>query len=406
MNLQLLQSRLKPKTEIQIPGSKSETNRLLILQALFPEISMDNISDSDDSAVLQKALTSTESLIDIGHAGTAMRFLTAYYSFHGKNPKILTGSHRMQNRPIELLVNALKSLGAEISYEQKSGFPPLKIHPKKAINNQIEISADVSSQYISALLLIASKLPEGLKIKLKGEILSRPYIEMTLKLLEEIGIRTEFKNNIIKVYPAEKILPKTLAIEPDWSAASYYYSLIALSEEGEIILKNFKQNSLQGDAQVRKIYEKLGVETSFQKEGILLKKKKNFTLPDYFSEDLKNYPDLAQTIAVTCVALKIPFELRGLSTLKIKETDRLVALKNELSKFGADIQITADALKGKAENELNTNIVVKTYDDHRMAMAFAPLCLCIDLQIEQPEVVSKSYPDFWKDLKKCGVSQV
>lgn len=406
MSLKLLKSKLNPISTIQISGSKSETNRLLILQALYPEIMIENISDSDDSVVLQQALSSIQTQIDIGHAGTAMRFLTAFYAFHGKKEKILTGSQRMQNRPIEILVEALNSLGAEISYEKKHGFPPLKIRPQKPKKSQVDLSAEVSSQYISALLLVASKFSKGLKIQLKGEILSRPYIEMTLKLLEEIGIQTIFENNLIQVYPAEKILPKTIVVEPDWSSASYYYSLIALSEQAEIRLKNFKENSLQGDAQVAKIYAKLGVETTFLPEEIILKKKKDFSPPDFLKEDLKSHPDLAQTLAVTCVGLKIPFEITGLSTLKIKETDRLAALQNELSKFGATIQITKDSLQGQIRQELTSNILVKTYDDHRMAMAFAPLCLKVNLSIEHPEVVSKSYPSFWEDLKKCGVNQV
>lgn len=391
------------KADIKISGSKSETNRLLILQALFPNIEILNLSDSDDSKVLQKALNSESNLIDIGHAGTAMRFLTAYFAFHGNGEKILTGSERMQNRPIGILVDALNLLGADISYLEKKRFPPLRIRSKKVSGEKIKVQANISSQYISSLLLIAPKFKNGLEIELKGEILSRPYIEMTLKILENIGVKTSFKNQNIQVFPLKTSLPQKISVEPDWSSASYFYSLAALSEQAEIRLENFRKNSLQGDSKVAELYKNFGVSTDFDESGILLKKEKNAKLPSYFEADFKNFPDLAQTLAATCVGLRIPLKLTGLSTLRIKETDRLEALKNELTKLGAEIEIVEDQLFGKMNGELKSDVSIKTYQDHRMAMAIAPLGLKTKLQIENPEVVSKSYPNFWADLKKCGL---
>ena len=275
MNIQILKSEVANRqSSITITGSKSESNRLLLLQALYPELSIENLSNSDDSVLMQKALRSDESVVDIHHAGTAMRFLTAYFASGEGREVILTGSARMKERPIEILVNALKALGAEISYEENEGFPPLKILGKKFDKSQVTLKANVSSQYISALLLIASQLEHGLELTLDGKITSVPYIKMTLSLLEEIGINTSFEGQVIKVLPfKEKPLVSSLTVESDWSSASYFYSIAALSEEGtEITLSAYKENSLQGDSVLAKIYLHFGVETSFKENSILLRK--------------------------------------------------------------------------------------------------------------------------------------
>ncbi len=393
------------KADIKISGSKSETNRLLILQAFFPNLIIENKSDSDDTKVLEKALSSQEKTIDIGHAGTAMRFLTAYFAFQ-KQEKILTGSQRMQNRPIHILVKALQELGANIQYQKKEGFPPLRIQKGEISQHKIKIKANISSQFVSALLLIGSTFPKGLTIELQGEILSKPYIEMTLSLLSQIGISNNFIDNKIQVFPTKKIHSQKVIVESDWSSASYFYSLAALADSAKLELSSFKKNSFQGDIKVVDFYKKLGIETHFQENSILLKKKKKLIYPDKFTADLTNFPDLAQTLAVTCLGLKIPFELTGLSTLKIKETDRLKALQIELSKLGAEIHINKNTLLGKPPTILKKNAEISTYQDHRMAMAFAPLALKTPLKIKDPEVVSKSFPTFWEVLKACEIKQI
>lgn len=284
MNLLLKSSTCNPQSSIKITGSKSETNRLLLLQALYPNLTLENTSNSDDSEVMAKALQSNHSVIDIHHAGTAMRFLTAYFAIQGNSEVILTGSTRMKERPIKILVDALKQLGAEISYEENEGFPPMRIKGKKIKQYKVSLSANVSSQYISALLLIAPKLENGLELSLEGEITSVPYIKMTLSLLEEIGVETSFINNTIKVNPKSLILnPKSLIVESDWSSASYFYSIAALSAIGtEITLSSYKQNSLQGDSVLAAIYKEFGVETTYENNTILLQKKENCLLSSAF----------------------------------------------------------------------------------------------------------------------------
>ncbi len=384
--------------KITISGSKSESNRLLILQKLYPNITLKNLSDSDDTQHLKDALNSDDKTIDIGHAGTAMRFLTAYFSVKEDSDIILTGSERMQNRPVKILVDALKDLGADIEYVKKEGYPPLRIKGKKLTGKKVSIHGNVSSQYISALLLIAGKLPEGLEIELLGKITSTPYIKMTLELLNQLGIRTEWKDKIIRTDKQELIKDKVLTVESDWSSASYFYSLIALSDNNTLKLSAYKKDSLQGDSSLVNIYRHFGVETEYGENTIILSKKPKEIKP--LDLNLISSPDLAQTIAVTCVGLGIACNLTGLHTLKIKETDRLVALQNELQKLGADIEITDKSLHLKASKKMNKEIRIKTYDDHRMAMAFAPLSLKVPVRIENAEVVSKSYPSFWKDLEK------
>jgi 3-phosphoshikimate 1-carboxyvinyltransferase len=403
MNVRLTAKDINPNSKIIITGSKSETNRLLLLKALYPNIVIENASNSDDSEVMNSALTSNNQTIDVHHAGTAMRFLTAYFASQESKSVLLTGSSRMKERPIKILVDALKQLGAEIEYLENDGFPPIKITGQKLNNSRVSLPANVSSQYISALLLIAPSLQNGLELELIGEITSASYINMTLKLLQEIGVKTSFVGNLIIVKPkSQDPTPKTIIVESDWSSASYYYSIIALSKEGtKIALSSFKENSLQGDAILATIYEQMGVETHFEKGKIILIKNAKL-INQNLKLDLNCAPDIAQTIAVTAFGLGISCELTGLQTLKIKETDRLEALQNELSKLGASISITNDSLQIEPTNSINSNQNIATYNDHRMAMAFAPLAIKTNINIENAEVVSKSYPNFWSDLKKVG----
>ena len=407
MNLKLNRSSLKSRApKIKVTGSKSESNRLLLLKALFPGIEIENLSNSDDSQLMQIALESSEDIIDIHHAGTAMRFLTAYFSVQDDREIILTGSKRMKERPIKILVDALVELGADIEYLENLGFPPLKIKGKKLEGGKVSLSANVSSQYISALLLIAPKLKNGIELSLNGEITSTPYIKMTLNLLNQIGVNTSFEGNIIKVDPLIKnINNMSLVVESDWSSASYFYSLVALSEIGnELVLSSYKHKSLQGDSVLASIYKNFGVETKFQENAIHIKKAKRSSLKNGVELDLSNAPDIAQTIAVTCLGLGLKCNLTGLHTLKIKETDRLLALKTEIEKLGGQVIISDASLQLKETQEIKDNILIETYNDHRMAMAFAPLALKTEIIIEDAEVVSKSYPDFWKDLAAIGIA--
>jgi 3-phosphoshikimate 1-carboxyvinyltransferase len=386
--------------EITISGSKSESNRLLILQQLFPEISIENVSDSDDSVHLQHALSTKETLIDIGHAGTAMRFLVGYFASKQNSEVVLTGSERMQQRPIGILVDALRDLGATISYEKKEGYPPVRIKGTAIAKTLVQINGNVSSQYISSLLLMGTHLDNGLKIKLIGKITSVPYIEMTLSLLNQLGIATHFEGNTIQVFSAKDIQKQTVVVESDWSSASYFYSVAAFSEIGsEIQLSAYKKESLQGDSCLAKIYTHFGVETVFTQNSITLKKVRE-TEATSLELDLKNAPDIAQTIAVTCFGLGIACHLTGLHTLKIKETDRLEALEVELKKLGAAIAITNESLQLSISGVMNENVAIKTYNDHRMAMAFAPLAFKVPIAILNAEVVSKSYQNFCKDMQQ------
>lgn len=395
-----------PKNSIiNIGGSKSESNRLLILKAQFQNITIKNLSESDDTNVLQQGLKVENGTVNVHHAGTAMRFLTAYFSAKEGAEIILTGSQRMQERPIGVLVDALNNLGADIQYLQNEGYPPLKIKGKKLQKRNVAVQADISSQYISALMLIAPMLPNGLEITLKGKTISKPYIEMTLSLLKQIGVQANFHNNIVSISSLDKIEAIEIIVESDWSAASYFYSLVALSEDLEITLTSFSEDSLQGDAALSSIYKKLGVQTVFNtSDNSISLSKKNKQLPDSLKLNLTNTPDLAQTVAVTCFGLGIACELTGLQTLKIKETDRLSALQIELTKLGAVVHIDGASIRIRKSIQLVPNVIIETYQDHRMAMAFAPLALKIALSINNAGVVSKSYPNFWKDLKKTGIS--
>lgn len=389
---------------ITITGSKSESNRSLLLAALFPDIKIENISNSDDAQVMAKGLKISDGTVDIHHAGTAMRFLTGYFSSQEGKEVILTGSKRMTERPIKILVDALKSLGAEISYVQEDGYPPIKIKGQKIVKDKVSLPANVSSQYISSLLLIAPSLENGLELELVGKITSVPYIKMTLALLEEIGVETSFEGNIIKVSAKDKVAPTTLVVESDWSSASYFYGICALATPGtEITLSAYKQKSLQGDSVLADIYTSFGVETTFGENKVTLRKTDKKVLAEN-EFDLANAPDIAQTIAVTCFGLGVGCHLTGLHTLKIKETDRLEALHTELSKLGADISVTDKTLTIIPSKTIIPEVAIDTYNDHRMAMAFAPLAMKTTMFVNDAEVVSKSYPDFWNDLKQLDFS--
>jgi len=390
------------KKSIQVSGSKSESNRLLVLQQLFSNLEIKNLSDSDDTHHMQECLASNDVKRNIGHAGTTMRFLTAYFASRNEGEVELSGSDRMHDRPIKILVDALKDLGAKISYVEKEGYPPLKIIGGGIINSEVSVLGNVSSQYISALLLIAASLPEGLKINLIGKITSIPYLQMTLALMNQVGIDTSFEEQIIKVLPVRSIFTKTIVVESDWSSASYFYSIIALSDIGsEIQLSAYKKDSLQGDSILVDIYKHFGVDTVFRNDFITLKKSGE-TSKELLELNLIKAPDITQTIAVTCFALKVPCFLTGLHTLKIKETDRLIALETELSKLGALISVTEDTLEIKVSEIINKNISIETYNDHRMAMAFAPLAIQVPITIKDAKVVTKSFISFWENLKEIG----
>jgi 3-phosphoshikimate 1-carboxyvinyltransferase len=315
--------------------------------------------------------------------------------------KILTGSQRMQERPIKLLVDALNAMGAQISYVKNEGYPPLKITGTAISADTITLAANVSSQYITSLMLIASKLPSGLTIELEGEITSIPYINMTCALLERVGIKALFSGQCIRIFPQEKIEPKTLIVESDWSSASYHFSMVALAAQAEVSINSYMVESLQGDSVLVDIYAQLGVTAAF--DGHKLKLTKSDKVQSHISLDLIKAPDIAQTIAVTCFGLGVSCDLTGLHTLKIKETDRLVALDNELTKLGASIRVTDDSLHLEARKKhILPDVAIDTYHDHRMAMAFAPLGLCVPIHINDAAVVSKSYPSFYEDLESLG----
>ena len=402
MNLEIFHPSKICNGTINIKGSKSISNRLLFLQAIYPSIKIINLSNSEDTFIMKKALKSKNNLIDIGHAGTAMRFLTSYFSSIKDREIILTGSKRMQERPIKILVDVLKKLGAKISYEKKEGFPPIKIIGSNLKVNNVFLPANISSQYISSLILLAPILDNGLRIELIGQITSAPYIKMTIDILKALGINSFFEQKIIKIIPKKEIKNITYKVESDWSSASYFYSIIALCEEGEIVLNNFNKKSLQGDSCLVKIYDLLGVFTRFDNGSLILTKKK-IEVKNELNINLIDSPDIAQTIAVTCFGLGLNCNLKGLHTLKIKETDRLVSLKKEITKLGSEVIITEDSFHlKKINNKINKSCLIKTYNDHRMAMAFAPLSINYPIQIEDFDVVKKSYPDFWSDLENIG----
>jgi 3-phosphoshikimate 1-carboxyvinyltransferase len=390
---------------INLPSSKSISNRALIINALnYSPYPLLNLSDSDDTVVLSAALNSNSNKFDIGHAGTAMRFLTAFLSKIVGEWEV-TGSERMQQRPISILVDALNSLGAQIQYLKNEGFPPLKILGSHLTGKTIELDGSVSSQYISALLLIAPTIENGLTLNLTGEITSRSYINLTLELMAKFGIQYKWEENEITV-PEQNYIARDFTIEADWSGASYWYEILSLCKTGKILLENLQLESLQGDANIAGWFEQFGVLSTQKLNGVLLSKKENIT-PEKLEIDFIENPDVAQTMACLCVAKRIPFNFSGLKTLKIKETDRISALQKELAKFGATLTEPESgelAWDGKIDSEnCIENPEIETYHDHRMALAFTPMALAgYHIQINDPMVVTKSYPGFWDDLKKVG----
>ncbi len=391
------------KTTIQLPASKSISNRALIINALARGTTPPcNLSDCDDTLVMIKALAENNETIDIMAAGTAMRFLTAYLSTV-QGTHILTGTERMQQRPIQILVNALRELGAQIEYAGKEGFPPLRIHGTELKGNELTLKGNVSSQYISALLMIGPVLKNGLRLHLTGEIISLPYINLTLQLMKEFGAKAAWTSgNSIEVAP-QPYTPVSFMVESDWSAASYWYQIAALSEQAEIELMGLFRNSYQGDSRGAEVFSRLGITTEFTHEGVLLKKSNR--LVEQLNEDFVDIPDLAQTFAVTCCLLGIPFRFTGLQSLKIKETDRIFALKTELRKLGYLLQDVQDSILiwDGERCQPEAQPVIQTYEDHRMAMAFAPAALRFpEMRIAEPQVVTKSYPTYWENLQQAG----
>jgi len=387
---------------LNISGSKSESNRLLALRAFTSYFDIKNISDSDDTKVMLSAINSNKEEIDIGHAGTAMRFLTSYFSSIENSSVVLTGSKRMRERPISILVDALRELEVEISYIDKEGYPPIRINGRQINNRNVSLPANVSSQYISSLMMLGVSLKNGLVINLSTEITSLPYIEMSKKIIERIGGRVEINSNqiIVDSFTKKNILDQS--VESDWSSASYFFSMVALSNSSDLTLSTFYKDSIQGDSNLAEIYKNFGVKTTFSDNKINLSKYNN-RIERKISLDLSDNPDLAQTIVLTCLGLGVDCDLYGLHTLKIKETDRLEALKSEILKFGVDqIDITDDSLHLQNNSILKSDIIIETYNDHRMAMSFAPLSIILPIRINNPQVVTKSYVRFWDDIEKLG----
>lgn len=402
-----IQSPGKITASIQLPASKSISNRALILNALSNSIfPVENLSGSDDTQVMLKALESEDAIVNIGAAGTAMRFLTAYFSQRQGN-RMITGSERMKNRPIRILAEALRQTGAKIRYSEKEGFPPLQIAGRKLHGGEIILDGSVSSQYLSALMMVAPTMEKGLTVRLEGNIVSRPYINMTLRLMELFGVKAFWEENVIRIAP-QTCTARPFKVESDWSAASYWYEAAALAQGNpDVELSGLEKNSLQGDSKVAEIFEPLGIKTDFLPSGNvrLTRLPTDKIRPERFQYNFVNEPDLAQTLAVTCCMLEIPFRFAGLQSLKIKETDRISALQTELKKLGYPVKSPADDLmEWDGEHcEQETDPIISTYEDHRMAMAFAPACLKTGkIRIREPEVVSKSYPGFWNDLEKAG----
>lgn len=397
---------------IRLDGSKSISNRVLIVRALTKQpFAVEHLSRSDDTTILQQLLHSDAEILNAGAAGTTFRFLTAYLALTTTKRRILTGSQRMLQRPVGPLVEVLRTLGCKINYIGKEGYPPLEILPPdlKPTKGAISINAEVSSQFVSALLLVAPVIPGGLRIQLMGEVVSRPYIEMTLKIMGHFGVNALLEEDIIAV-PEMPYEAKTYKVEADWSAASYYYAMMAFAEGGTLRLEGLFEESLQGDSKVAEMMSLLGVATEYSDDAILISRSDAAPIP-FFEQDFLHCPDLAQTMAVACAGLGVHGLFTGLETLRIKETDRITALKNELAKVGVQVINIPSRFSKKAPREFfsiegkakwDDAPCIQTYDDHRMAMAFAPLALLGPIRIAHPEVVSKSYPDFWTDVEKLG----
>ncbi|AKD02135.1 3-phosphoshikimate 1-carboxyvinyltransferase [Pontibacter korlensis] len=385
---------------IKLPASKSEANRALIIAALSgQESQLHNLSEANDTQLLQRLLKSDAETIDAEDAGTVMRFLTAYYAITGQQ-KTLTGTDRMCQRPIKVLVEALRELGASIEYVREEGYPPLKISGFKGSGQKhLKVRSDISSQYISALLMIAPLLPEGLELELEGKIGSRPYIEMTLSLMKHFGVTADFTGNTITVKP-QKYKAAEFTVESDWSAASYWYSMVALANEADIMLLGLKEASFQGDRAVADIMYRLGVYTEFKADGVRLLKKEH---ERHISLDFSDCPDLAQTVVALCAGIGVTVDMTGLESLRIKETDRIQALQIEVLSMNSSLQeVTPEVFRLEPGILHKKELSFRTYQDHRMAMAFAPLALLEPVEIQEPSVVRKSYPRYWEDLEKVG----
>jgi 3-phosphoshikimate 1-carboxyvinyltransferase len=401
--IKVLKPEVEINTEIRLVSSKSESNRALIINAVGGnKCQLDNLSMARDTQTMLRLLKSDDQTLDVIDAGTTMRFLTAFNALKGAD-KILTGTPRMCERPIGLLVDALKGLGADIQYLNKEGYPPIKINPFVYNgNNRIKIKGDVSSQYISALVMSSPLLPDGLFLELEGKIASRPYIDMTLDLMRHFGVNPTWVDEQTIHVPSQQYSAGQYTIESDWSGASYWFSVVSLSKNAKIELLGLKQNSLQGDSAIVGIMKDLGVNSEFTKDGIMLTKGEVVKSKHI---DFSDCPDLAQTVSVCAAAHGVNLTLSGLESLRIKETDRIAAIQTELKRFGADMVEENENLFRIVNNKkflVDSNIVVETYDDHRMAMAFAPLALLGDLKISEPDVVKKSYPSYWDDLTKAG----
>jgi len=403
------------KGKVKLTGSKSIANRVLLIRALACEnFAIENMSESDDSNTMIELLKSNDEVLDAHHAGTTFRFLTAYLAVKGED-KVLTGSERMKQRPIGPLVDALNSLGADISYLEKEGYPPLKISaPLSVFGDTVSVHGNISSQYLSALLMIAPTLPNGLRLTILGDLVSKPYLEMTLSIMAYFGIAHDWIDNVIIILP-QSYIPKPYFVEADWSAASYYYSIAAMSEEAHITLKGLSDNSLQGDSAVAEIGTHFGIVTTYGENFVTLVKKKDSLISPFIEYDFINQPDIAQTIFVMCAGTGVSGLFTGLQTLYIKETDRIKACQDELAKVNIFLTKIPPRFKKNAEGEyfmiegradLTTEPAFDTYHDHRMAMAFAPFSLLGDVIVNDCEVVSKSYPEFWNDLESLGLKGV
>ncbi|WP_106566307.1 3-phosphoshikimate 1-carboxyvinyltransferase [Cecembia rubra] len=382
---------------IPLPSSKSESNRALIIDALTEgENHLHNLAEARDTQTMIRLLKENPPVYDVLDAGTTMRFLTAYAAVTNQH-KVLTGTARMCERPIGILVDALREIGAEIHYLNSEGYPPLAVHGlQEQKSGRVSIRGDVSSQYISALLMISPKLPQGLQLELEGKVGSKTYIEMTIQLMKAFGVEAIWENNTIIVAP-QKYQPTTFSVESDWSGASYWFSLVACAEKGELFLKGLKENSLQGDSKIVEIMDKLGVKSEFNADGVKLTKQ---PIKGFEAFDFTHCPDIAQTVAVTCAIVGQKAVFTGVESLRIKETDRIFALQQELAKFNADfVETEKDVFTLIPSVNMPNQVRIHTYDDHRMAMAFMPLMTKTRVIIEDPEVVNKSYPSFWKHLE-------
>ncbi|MBK9255775.1 MAG: 3-phosphoshikimate 1-carboxyvinyltransferase [Saprospiraceae bacterium] len=402
------------KGTIKLSGSKSISNRVLMIQAICGNpFQIENISDSDDTQTLIRLLETKDSVLDCHHAGTTFRFLTAFLAF-SERTVTLTGSERMQQRPVGPLVDALRNCGASIDYLGKEGYPPLQINPPVSEPSEtLRLPANISSQYISALLMVAPTFRKGLIIELEGSVVSKPYIEMTIGIMNYFGVEVSWNDNILTI-PNASYQPREFYVEADWSAASYYYAIAGLSDKADIKLEGLMENSLQGDAQITEICRKFGLITDYENRAIVIRKLKDVQPPAFFEYDFIQQPDIVQSIAVLAAGLGVHCVYTGLQTLRIKETDRIKALQTELAKFNVFLSAVPPRFSGKSgkeyfmqEGEVSTdteNIKIETYNDHRMAMSFAVLSVLISVIIQDAEVVSKSYPSFWKDLERLGFS--